>query len=302
MTIRPIALLTLTLALVTLPAPAQELTPRSYWPAPRGTQIVIAAYAYSTGDVLLDPSLPVTGVDSRLNTTILGYFHTVKVAGRTANIVLELPYSWGTTAGQLEGVPARRDLSGIGDAAATFSVNVLGAPSMTPERFQALRTDPVPILGISVKVQAPTGTYDPARLINIGTNRWGIKAELGSIVPLARRWLLELELGTWFFGDNDEFLGSTREQRPILAFETHLVYRFRPGLWAALDLNYYDGGQTVIDGVPNADLQRNARIGITFAYPFAKRHVIKAAYSGGVVTESGNDFDTLQVSYVYRIR
>ena len=47
-----------------LPAGAQELSPRAYWPAPRGTQLLFVGYSYSWGDIVTDPSLPVVGVDS----------------------------------------------------------------------------------------------------------------------------------------------------------------------------------------------------------------------------------------------
>ena len=89
---------------------------------------------------------------------------------------------------------------------------------------------------MSVKVLAPTGHYEPDELINVGANRWAVKAELGYMIPLAPKWLLEGELGAWFFGDNDEFLGVTREQTPVIATEIHLIRRLRPGFWAALDL------------------------------------------------------------------
>ena len=101
---------------------------------------------------------------------------------------------------------------------------------MTPPEFQELRRSPHPILGASLKVQAPTGHYEADKLINVGTNRWSAKAELGYILPVKPKWLLEFEFGTWFFGDNDEFLGVTREQEPIFSFQFHLVKRFKPGL------------------------------------------------------------------------
>ena len=152
-------------------AEGQELTPRAYWPAPRGTQILVLGYNYSTGDVVTDPSLPVVGVDSDIHLGLLVYGRTVSLWGRTANFLIELPYSQGTTQGDLEGDFTRRDFSGFGDAGITLSVNLLGAPSMTPAEFQELRQNPHPILGASLKVVAPTGDYDPEKLINIGTNR-----------------------------------------------------------------------------------------------------------------------------------
>lgn len=276
---------------------AQELTPRAYWPAPKGTKVAIAGYMYSFGDVATDPSLPIFGVDSKINTGFAAYFQTFSLWGRTSNILVELPYLWGTTVGTLDGEPARRDFSGIGDLGVTLSVNLLGAPSMTPADFQELRANPHPILGASVKVLAPTGYYEADKLINVGANRWAIKTELGYMIPLAPKWLLEGELGIWFFGDNDEFLGVTREQTPVIAAEVHLVRRFRPGFWAALDLNYYTGGHSTIGGETRPDLQRNSRLGATVAVPLGGGHAIKMSYSTGVVTKSGGDFEMFLVNY-----
>ena len=288
------------LGLAAVPAAAQELSPRAYWPAPRGTQLLLVGYSYSSGDVVTDPSLPVVGVDSSISTGVLGYVRTLSLWGRTSNIVVEIPYTWGTTKGSLMGQPARRDVSGLGDVAVTLSTNLLGAPSMTPAEFQELRRNPRQILGASLKLVAPTGDYEKDKLINVGTNRWAVKAELGYVYPIATKWILELELGAWFIGDNREFLGTTREQAPIVAFESHLVRRIKPGLWVSLDLNHYGGGRTTVGGVLRADQQRNTRFGATVARPIAGRHFIKASYSTGVVTASGGDFDKLLLTYLLR--
>jgi hypothetical protein len=278
-------------------AGAQELSPRAYWPAPKGTKVAVAGYAYSFGDVLTDPSLPITGVDSRIHSVALAYLQTMSLWGRTANFVVELPYVWGTTEGALEKSTRRRDFSGIGDLGITLSVNLRGAPSMTPADFQRLRENPHPVLGVSIKMLIPTGDYDEDKLINVGANRWAVKPELGFMIVVTSRWLLELELGTWFFGDNDEFLGVTREQKPVTAFEIHVVRRLKPGFWAALNFNYFTGGQTIVGGELRADLQRNSRIGATVVVPIRGRHGVKVGYSTGVVTESGGDFEEVLLSY-----
>jgi len=283
-------------------AAAQELSPRSYWPAPQGTKVLVFGYSYSSGDVLMDPSLPVYGMDSTISTGLLAYFHTFSLWGRTTNVVLELPYSWGTTKGLLFDLPARRDFSGFADLGVTLSVNLLGAPSMTPADFQELRANPHPIVGVSLKVLAPTGRYDEDRLINVGANRWATKPELGFLIPLTSRWLLELEGGAWFFGEDDDFLTGKRVQEPIVGIEIHLVRRFRPGFWASVEANFFRGGRQTIGGNELIDLQRNSRIGITVAVPFRGRHAIKVGYSRGVVTEFGTHFRQFLVTYQLVLR
>jgi hypothetical protein len=278
-------------------AAAQDLTPRAYWPAPKGTRVAVAGYSYVSGDLLLDPSTPITGADSKTHTGVLGYLHTFSLWGRTTNFVAELPYSRGTAKGLVEGDPARRDLSGFGDLGLTLSVNLLGAPTMTPADFQALRADPRPILGTSLKVLAPTGRYDADRLVNVGANRWAARLELGTIIPLKPKWLLELHAGTWFLGDDGDHLAGRREQDPVFEAQLHLVRRFNPGLWASLDVNYFTGGRQTVGGEEQDTTQDNSRIGATVAVPFGGRHAVKLGYFTGLRTELGSDSNQLLVTY-----
>ena len=186
----------LALSLPAAAASAQELSPRAFWPAPEGTKVVVFGFQYSRGDVVTDPSLPIFGVDSNIGTALAAYRHTFGILGRTANFVLEVPYVWGATTGELAGEPRRRDFSGVGDIAVTLSVNLVGAPSMNVEEFRELRANPHPILGASVRVLAPTGAYEADKLINVGANRWAMKVELGYTLPIRPRWLFEIEMGT----------------------------------------------------------------------------------------------------------
>jgi hypothetical protein len=278
---------------------AQELAPRAYWPAPEGTNVLSLAYQYSTGDVVTDPSLPIAGVESRIHVVQASYQRTFDLLGRAANLQLNLPYSRARTEGFYLGQPASRDVSGMVDIRARLSVNLRGAPSMTPEQFRALSDKPEMLIGISLLIQAPTGQYDTDRLINLGTNRWSVKPALGVIYPITRDWMLEFELGGWFFADNNEFLGQTRRQDPILSTELHLVKRFQGGLWTSLDANFYTGGRTTVGAQRSADLQRNSRFGATMTWPFKPHHALRGSFSTGLVTESGGDYKVFSIGYLY---
>jgi len=276
---------------------AQELTPRVYWPAPLGTKVLVTGYSHASGDVFFDGSSPLSGVDSDINVGILAYRHTLGLWGRTSNILVELPYTWGNTKGSIGDNPARSDFSNFGDLRFTLTVNLLGAPAMTLEDFLKFRANPQPILGGSFKVVVPTGHYDSSQLINTGANRWATRLELGSVIPLKPTWLLELQGGVWFFGDNEAFLPGAREQDPIYSAQVNLIKRIRPGLWASLDLTYFGGGRQTIGGEQLSDVQRNIKIGGTFVVPFAGRHAIKIGYANGAVTKYGSDFDQFLVTY-----
>jgi len=279
-------------------AVAQELAPRAYWPTPNGASVALVSYQKSTGDIVTDPSLPLVGVESDIDVLQLSYQKTFSLRGRTATMQLSLPYSSGDTKGFVDGIFRERIFSGIADTRVRLAVNLKGAPTMDAAGFQALRREPKPIIGASVLLQAPTGEYESDKLINIGTNRWSIKPAIGVILPIRPTWLFEFEIGGWFFGDNDNFLGEKREQNPILSTELHLIKRIRPGFWASLDANFYVGGRTRIGDAYSDDLQRNSRAGATIVVPIKRGHAVRGSFSTGAVTKSGGDFDMYSLSYV----
>jgi hypothetical protein len=278
-------------------AVAQELAPRAYWPAPTGTRVFVTAYQHSEGDVLPDPTLPVKGVASTIDYLSLTYQQTFDWLGRTTNLQLNLPYAWGDSSGFVEGEFRTRSISNFADARARLSINLVGAPAMDGAGFQALRAEPRPIVGASIFVSAPTGNWESGRVINTGGNRWGVKPAIGVIYPLRPSWLLEFEAGAWFFGDNDDFLDTTREQDPIMSTAFHVIKRLKPGFWFSLDFNYYWGGQSTVGGVERDDDQENSRIGATLVWPIKRGHALRIAGSVPLKTAAGGDFDTVTIAY-----
>jgi hypothetical protein len=287
-------------ALAMLPASistAQELVPAAYTPAPYGVNVLNLAAVYNSGDLAFDPSGPIEDASARIGISTLGYIRTLKVAGRSANIGVIVPYVLGHLEGLYLGEAAFADRSGLGDLGVRMAVNLFGAPAMSPEEFSTYRART--LIGASLIVKAPTGQYDPTKLINIGTNRWAFKPEVG-VVRVMGRWAIDAYVGGWFFTDNADFFGGlTREQDPILSTQVHVRYLFRPGLWAAVDGNYWRGGQTTVDGRTNDDLQRNSRIGATVVTRLGRKHSLRVAVSRGAITRIGGDFSSIGVSYSY---
>jgi hypothetical protein len=282
-------------------AQGQELSPRAYWPAPKGTEILLLAYTYQTGDIISDPSLPVEGAESTGGVWLFGYQRTLDLFGRTSNLQVVLPVSSVTASAEIDGELARRDVSGQGDLSATLSVNLMGAPSFSVEEFQAFRADPKPILAAGIKVVAPTGQYDDDRLINVGNNRWATRFRLGYIHPLGNNWILEMAAARWFYEDNPDFVNGYRQQHPLTAIDASIIKRISPGFWASLDATHYYGGDTMVDGLPSFDFQRNSRVGFSIAYPFARRHLLKFSYTDDLEAKAAGNFNTAMLSYAYRL-
>jgi hypothetical protein len=282
-------------------ANAQEMEPRSYSRAPVGTQIAIVTYAYQTGDVLTDASLPLRDVSVKLNSVVIGYGRTFRLAGRQANLSFAVPYIKGSVRGTVFEQQQSVTRSGLGDVRVRFMLNLKGSPAVTPSEFAGRK--PKPLLGFSLTLVAPTGQYDPARLVNLSSHRWGFKPELGYSKP-AGRWTLEAAAGAWFFTTNNSFFGGARrEQRPLLSIQGGVVYTFQRRMWLSFNTTYnttyYRGGQTVLNGTVNNDRQANSRIGLTYSLPLNQKQSLKVAWSKGVTTRFGGSFNTFAVGWQY---
>ncbi len=276
---------------------AQQLTPNAYAPSPVGANIAILSDNYSTGDVSVDPSLPVQDLHATINTAGVGYGRTFGLFGRYTNIGFLLPYVHGDLHGTYLGQPQAVSPTGFGDPQVRLAVNLYGAPAMSLRDFAGYL--PQTILGASLVVVAPFGDYDDTKLINIGSNRWAFKPELG-FSRTNGPWTLEADVAAWLFTDNTDFArGKVRSQEPIGALQLHATYTIKPHMWVAVDGTYYSGGRTTINGQQNFDLQKNSRVGVTFALPLGRQQSLKFAYSRGARTTIGGDFETIGVSYQY---
>jgi len=243
----------------------------------------------------------VSGASAKLNTFILGYARSLDLGGNSGSIGLVLPYAGidasgqMTTSGQTEPQATSVTRYGFGDPVLRLVVNLYGAPALPMERFREYRQDT--IVGTSLVVTAPWGRYDGSKLVNVGANRWSFKPEVGVSQALGA-WILEGALGVTFFTDNDDFFGGhTRRQDPLYAAQVHAIYYFDPGLWGALDLTYYAGGRTSVDGALNDDLQQNSRWGATLGKSLDIRNAIKLYFSSGVTARTGTKFETLGLTW-----
>jgi hypothetical protein len=232
-----------------------------------------------------------------VNALALGIGHTFSFFGRSAGVAILQPRASGHFTGTLNGEDAEASRSGIGDTRLRFSTNILGGPALTAAEFA--RRVPRTTLGASITVSAPTGDYHGDKLINIGTNRWAIKPEIGVSHPVGK-WSLEATAGTWLFGDNDDFFGGQRrEQEPLASLQGHVGYTFRPRLWVAVNAIFYEGGRSTINGIERDDRQSNTRYGLTLSVPVAGSQSVKLNWNDGASTRFGSDFTTWGVTWQY---
>ena len=287
-----------TLAVAACGADAQDLEPRSYANTPVGINFLVAGYSYLQGGVATDPTIPLENARLQVHSALIAYARSLDVWGRSGKFDVVLPAAWLSGSATFAGQPRERNISGLANPKFRFSINFYGAPALSLAEFGAYQQDV--IVGASVQVSAPGGQYDSDKLVNLGTNRWSVKTELGISKRLGPVTLELTGAGT-FYTDNDEFLGhQTRSQDPIYSVQGHLIYSFGSGIWGALNGTYYAGGSTTVDGTKNRDFQENARFGATLALPVSRNHSVKLYGSTGVLTRTGTNFDIVGIAWQYR--
>jgi hypothetical protein len=276
---------------------AQDLDPRAYARVPVNVTVVVAGFGYSQGGIVTDATLPLEDLEAKIGSPSLAVVHSFGLIGRTAQVSAALPYAWGDASATISGIPQSTTRSGFSDMRLRFSWLLFGAPAATiGEISKAPRKT---ILGASLSITAPTGQYYPEKLVNLGTSRWAFKTELALSQPLGKRWLIDIYSGIWLFTKNDSYYpgSSVRTQDPLGSFQGHISYNIQPLMWVALDMTFYTGGNSSIDGVQMDDRQSNSRIGATLVLPVGKRHSVKFAYSTGAIIRSGADFTSISAGW-----
>jgi hypothetical protein len=286
---------------------AQDLAPRAYVITPIHTNAVTLSYSFFDGSLNFGDVVPITNSSARVNMGIAAIYHSFSFFGRSANFTASLPYGEGNLSGTLKSVGTEMSVyrSGLFDSAYRLSVNLYGGPAMGPSDF--VKWKQKTIVGASVRLVAPTGQYDPTKLINYGSNRWALKTELG----FSRRrghWLVDAYGGGWYYSTNSEFFShnqfspgvNTQKEGPMFAFEGHISYDVKPRLWASFDANYYRGGTSSLNGVANpATEQSNSRLGGTVSVPLTKHQSLKFAYANGAYIKYGGNFQSINFGWQY---
>jgi hypothetical protein len=287
------------------PCLGQDLTPRAYVITPIHSNAVVLTNSFFSGNLMFNGTVPITDSTANLDAPILSLYHSFNFFGHSANFTASLPYGVGNFKGMVFGSETTAYRSGMFDSVYRVAVNLKGGPAMDLKEF--IKYQQKTVLGVSLKVVAPTGQYDPKRLINLGANRWAFKPEFGYSRRLGH-WILDGYTGVWFYTRNPEFFSrnayvpiiQAQTQEPILALEGHLSYDVRPRLWVSLDGNFWYGGRTSLNGVQNPlTLQRNSRLGGTGSFPFTRHGSLKVSYSHGTYVRFGGNFHNLSVAWQY---
>jgi len=280
-----------------VPAAAQNLDPRSFVNTPVGINFLTVAYGYSTGNVLFDASVALENADLTIQGPTGGDARALDLQGLSGKFDAALGWACADGTADFNGAPVSRQVCGLTDPTAHLSVNFIGAPALTRRQYPTYKQNI--LVGAGLRVTAPLGQYDPSKLVNIGTNRWSVKTDVG-LSKAAGRLTLEFLASATFFTTNNDFLGGqSQSQAPLYSGQINVIYTFRSGIWGGLGGLIYGGGATRIDGGPARARQENTRAGATLVFPVGRSNSFKAYWSSGVTTRTGSDFDTFVVSWVH---
>ncbi len=282
------------------PCFAQELEPRRWGHLPIGTNFAGGAYAYTEANISIDPVHRIENVEMEMHTWAAKYIRTFELFEKSARVDFAQAYHEGRWSGVVNGVSTSIKRKGLSDSVLRLAVNLIGAPPLEGKEYAAYRAqaDVETIVGTALVVQLPTGEYMNDKLINLGTNRFTFRPQLG-VVHTRGKWSMELTGAAWIYTNNDEFFnGNKLEQDPLYTLQGHLIHTFRPGLWLGASAGYGYGGQSTVNGVEIDDRKGNLAWALSLGYPIARQLGVKVAYIGTRTQESvGSDTDSIAVGF-----
>ena len=276
---------------------AQDLEPRRWTQMPTGLNFAGIGIGHTEGDILFDPVLLVEEATFDMETVGLVYVRSFGVLGKSARVDFSLPYRAGRWEGTVDGEFVHFRRRGLADSRVRFSMLLYGGPAETPAEFAKSEKSNT-VVGAAVAVTMPLGEYSSERLINLGTNRWTIRPQLG-VTHTRGKWTGELTGSVFLYSDNNEFWMDTKlASDPLWALQAHLIYSFKPGLWVSLSTAYGTGGEAKVDSVAKNNLSGNWLTALNLGIPIDRKQGVKISLlTGRTQKPTGVDVDSLILSY-----
>ena len=160
-------------------------------------------WSYYNGGLDFNGTIPIKDAKGTYNVPVFSAYHSFNFFGRSAN-VLCVPAVRGRQFHRRTQQPAAFGLS----LRATRLWRTAVGQSCTvaaPCRRRTFASGSKRCCSArALRVVAPTGQYDPTKLINWGINRWAFKPEFGYSQRWGN-WILDGYAGVWFYTTNQAF-------------------------------------------------------------------------------------------------
>jgi hypothetical protein len=289
-------LLLLGLLLAPGTARAQGEGPRVYALAPVGLNAVSVTFMGMSSNYNFAQDILIQNADIKSNVWAISYNRFFAVGGRFAEIWITPVL--GDVSGSVKLMPGVSSIlpagitvpsvSGWADPYVAFRIGLVGAPALKLPEYAQYKP------GFQVYALAganiPIGSYESTRPVNLGTNRWALRAA----APMVQAWarpgkltLLEVTPGFYFYTANNDPYGpaTKRTQSPLFVVESHLTQNLTPKFWIGGDLRYQAGGETTTDGVLDANANNHAGGGFEVGFQILRPLSVVAGW-GKIFAES----------------
>ena len=274
---------------------------RDWQNTPTDLNMVFGYYNRVDTNTPIDTTLPINGLSLDADLYLFRYARSFGIDGRNSAIQFIQPYAdVSASFDNAQFFSGTKRNGGMGDTQIVFAHNIFGGPALTAEEFASWK--PETFLTGALWMTMPTGDYDKDRIINIGSNRWVFKPELGFGTPIGPTWL-EINTYVSLFGDNKDYHGDSKlEQKPLYAIEGHYSYTINRALWVSLDATYNRGGESRIDGDWQDNKQENGLLGASLGFMLSPQFGGLIAYNDTVSERTGSpDVNTwtFRLQYVW---
>jgi hypothetical protein len=283
-----------------------QIPPRFYWKSLSDANAVPMIFQSLSGNANpIDPAHVVSANSSvDANVLIAGYAKMLPLFDRTLTLAIMEPMGRISGNATVAGVSQSQDVNGFGDPMVEVDMNLIG-PKAIRTIPDLLRYEPKLSLDVIVDVAFPIGNYDNTQPLNLGQNRWYGRVgaptvcQIGPWVP-GRRTTFEVLPSVWVFTDNTDYVGHTLGTEPMFELEAHLTRDLTETFWGSLDVTWFAGGKSSIDGV-SGDPMHNVGVGFTLGYQITDNLSLTAGYMATVNDNGPNDLkmDGFRISLTY---
>lgn len=283
--------------------PAQDLEPRRWNPLPAGTTILGLTYGHISGDVAFDPVLDIEDTKVKRDFLLMSYTQFFMFSEQLMRFDVFLPFHKAKWNGLLSGEETSAERTGLGDPKFRLSVNLLDTGISKSGVSDDSKESSNTVVGAAIAVGVPWGEYYEEKLLNLGSNRYTIRPQLG-VVHTRGPWSYELTGSVFFFTNNDNFLnGGELEQKPFYSAQAHFIRLFESGIWASLSGGYGQGGALKVNGVDKDDRREGFIGAFSTGLPLTDDQSLKFSYIWAKTqtdTETRSQIDTFAVGWTIR--
>lgn len=261
---------------------------RDYIPAPPGTLAILTYYKHIFGNTLYEDGKKISN-DYNFSEN-LGMFRVVyymMLGPIEIDPQFIIPFADFSVDGKAVG---NNELSASG----------IGDPMVFATFWFINNKESKTWLGFTPFITIPGGNYDSSRgSLNIGTNRWAFKPELGFVKGIGDRTFFEIILAGEFYTDNNDYVGKTLSQDPVLTVESHLSYDLTKSMYASLDYFYHNGGEQKLEDISLNNTKDDHALQLTLGYSFAPGFQVLLQYRNDFEVNSGPVTQTVGFRFLY---